>query len=1309
MSSTDPTTFLLQFPLHGSRLIEASAGTGKTYAIAALYVRLVLDHGADNAFGKRLLPPQILVMTFTEAATQELRDRIRARLTDAARCFRGRAALASGETPLPGAVPDDPDDFLNRLCDDWPAAHWPAAAHRLEEAAQWMDEAAVTTIHAWCLRMLREHAFDSGSLFHQELSSDETELRDEAVHDYWRRHVLPRSADELGLLFEFLGRTPAALLKAIDPLLKQTDTFAAADQETLERRLAAQLAALERAKAPWRDDFEAILASFEQARPGLNGNAYRTEPTQRRLQAMHEWACRPGQLHPRDPVGNGDKDLLIHFSRAEMRAKLKKGKSLPDDLHPAFAALDDQTGLVDPVLESDLLTHAATWIRQRLDAEKRRRAMLGFNDLLTRLRDALDHDAARPDADGGGRLARTIRRQFPVALVDEFQDTDPVQYAIFDRIYDVAADDPSRGLLLIGDPKQAIFGFRGADIHSYLQARQATTGRHATLGTNFRSTEGAVAAVNRLFGQANGHPEGPFLFREDDSSDDPLPFQPVAANGRAETLVFDGVPLTPLTLWHWPDTEADEQAVTSGVYRRRAAASCASAMVELLEAGRAERCGFSTDSKLEPLRPRDMAVLVRSRIEADAIRYELSRRGVRSVYLSDRESVYATPEAVDLLHWLRACAEPESGRRLRAALATATLDRPLAELDRLNHDERFWEERVLQFRGYREIWQQQGVLAMVRRLLHDFDLPRHLLAETDGERRLTNLLHLGELLQRAAVAIDGEHALIRFLAEHCNGDGESADDQILRLESDEALVRVVTIHKSKGLEYPLVFLPFIASFRAKSGRETPLFVRRATEGCAEPTRPQPVFEPTDEDVRAADDERLAEDLRLLYVATTRARHATWMGIAPLAPGGQKQNQLHRSAIGYLLNGREALANDAVKGAMERLAGDSPAIRVAPLPQESDPDQEGGRYHGAAESQTPGRARTPTRRVKEPWWIASYSALPRAEAEWTGAAEAPETAAAATLSEELAAVLTPPALPVDQTQLQPTPLAPAPGGSRHYQPGMFDGDNELRPPSASPEVVTPALHDFPPGPGPGTFLHGLLEWAAEAGFGQVVADPAELREVIARRCQRRGWTAWIDQLGDWVLHLLQAPLLLPVATSPLQLANLTRYQPELEFWLETHWVDARRIDEAVTAATLNGEPRPAMAPKRLNGLLKGFIDLAFEHEGRYYVADYKSNRLGESAAEYTPEAVRAALLNHRYDLQGVLYTVALHRQLKARLPDYDYDRHMGGSVTLFLRGLDAEGQGLHCERPPRTLIETLDAALRDGPDRPAGMSEQGARS
>ena len=204
------------------------------------------------------------------------------------------------------------------------------------------------------------------------------------------------------------------------------------------------------------------------------------------------------------------------------------------------------------------------------------------------------------------------------------------------------------------------------------------------------------------------------------------------------------------------------------------------------------------------------------------MRSQLSARGVRSVYLSDKDSVFAAQEAHDLLSWLKACAEPDSERMLRAALACITLNLPLAELERLNQDELAWEQRVMQFRRYRDVWRIQGVLPMLRRLLHDFALPQTLISRTDGERVLTNLLHLSELLQQAAAELDGEQALIRHLSDHLALSGQAGEEQILRLESDEQLVKVVTIHKSKGLQYPLVFLPFICSSKPVDGSRLPL-------------------------------------------------------------------------------------------------------------------------------------------------------------------------------------------------------------------------------------------------------------------------------------------------------------------------------------------------------------------------------------------------------------------------------------------------------------------------------------------------------
>jgi exodeoxyribonuclease V beta subunit len=687
-----------------------------------------------------------------------------------------------------------------------------------------------------------------------------------------------------------------------------------------------------------------------------------------------------------------------------------------------------------------------------------------------------------------------------------------------------------------------------------------------------------------------------------------------------------------LTVWQRPPGVGN-RAVGKTAYRVRMAAVCASAMVRLLNDGAAGRAGFLADGALRPLRPADFAVLVNNRDEAEKIRAALAARGVRSVYLSETESVFRSPQVAEVQHWLAACAEPDDPRLIRAALATPTLGLGWQQLDRLNRDELAWETCAQRFRGYGDCWRRQGVLPMLRRLLHDFDVPARLLGgAAGGERILTDLLHLAELLQQASALLDGEHALIRHLAEQCR-EAERAtgagDARQIRLESDADLVQVVTVHKSKGLEYPLVFLPFACGFREVGKDELPLKYHD------DDGRLQLVLRADEALLARADRERLGEDLRKFYVALTRARHATWVGTAPL-------DKLERSAFGYLLGGGETIAPEQLQSALDALRGDCADIAIATAPPAGDEC-----LRTTVDRTALGPARESLRQVREHWWIASYSSLRTLDEEQRAA---PDTA-----TEELL-----------QEALHPSP------------PTM---------PGAVPAAAH-SLHAFPRGAEVGTFLHALLEWVAEQGFAAVANDAERLRETIARRCALRGWSAWIEPLSGWFRQLLTTPLPLPGAGS-VALAELKSAIAEMEFWLAAHHVDIAAIERLVRTHTLDGAARPALRPGQLNGMLKGFIDLVFEHDGRFYVADYKSNWLGSDDDAYTPAAMRAAVLHARYELQYVLYLLALHRLLKSRLPDYDYDRHIGGAVYLFLRGSGAPGRGVHAERPPRQLIESLD--------------------
>jgi len=1209
--NADTRPLALRFPLHGSRLIEASAGTGKTFTISALYLRLVLGHGGEQAFARELLPPEILVVTFTDAATRELRDRIRARLVEAARVFREEA---------------EGDDLLRQLRADFPPERWPACACRLDIAAQWMDEAAVSTIHGWCQRMLREHAFDSGSLFTLTLETDHSELLAQVTRDYWRLHCYPLQGDALSWVMNRWGH-PDNLLRSVRPLFGERAAAGETSLATLlDAALQEQARALKALKEGWCEWADEIRQLLDQAVADkvVDGRKIQARYYQNWCEKLRHWSL-------------GDEaalDLGTGFTRLTPEGLAECWKQGSPPRHPALEAMCELPRRLKQLAGPDEAArrHAAAWICQRFEQEKRQRAEMGFDDMLTRLDAALQ-------SDNGERLAQVIRTQFPVAMIDEFQDTDPLQYRIFDRIYAIEDNRPDCGLFLIGDPKQAIYAFRGADIHTYLRARRAMTGRLDDLDTNFRSSQPMVDAVNRLFQQAEARSEGQgaFLFRE--GADNPLPFSRVKARGREELWQVEGQTPPALTLWQLPSAEP----LANTFYRREMAARAASEITRLLVLGQQGEAGFAQAGELAPLKPSDIAVLVRDGSEAQAIRGELARRGVRSVYLSDKDSVLASQEARDLLLWLRACAEPDVDRCLRAALASRSLGLELAELEQLNQDERVWERRVMQFRDYHQRWQRQGVLPMLRQLLHDFGLPQRLMQRSDGERALTNLLHLAELLQQAAAELDGEQALIRHLAALLAGEGAAAEEQVLRLESDAALVRVVTIHKSKGLEYPLVFLPFICSFRpAEGGRPLQL-----QDGDSR----RLVLEPDEEDIERADRERLGEDLRLLYVALTRARHACWLGIADLKKGNAKASLLHRSALGYLLGGGQPLsASGLLASWLEPLEKPGECL-LRPAPEANDSS-----YREATLEQAEPSWPTPARRAAEHWWIASYSALRTGDSLESSIERfddaAPENPAAQKAAD----------------------------------------DERESVPVVGPVGLAGSLHLFPRGPNPGTFLHGLLEMAGRDGFAQVASDPAALREQIARRCQRRGLDAWIEPLNSWLGSLLTTPLKLE-GDARVSLAELTVYQPELEFWFETQRVDVRQIDALVQRHVLPGVPRPALLPDRLNGMFKGFIDLVFEHQGRYYVVDYKSNWLGEGDAAYTDEAMQATVASHRYDLQYVLYLLALHRQLQLRLPDYDYERHVGGALYLFLRGSRAPGQGIHRARPPRELIEALDALFK----------------
>lgn len=1248
----------LRFPLWGSRLIEASAGTGKTYTIASLYVRLVLGHEALP--GQRpLTPPDILVVTFTRAATQELRDRIRKRLNEAAACFLGE---------------HESDEFLCDLRAEYAPEQWPGCARQLSIAAEWMDDAAVSTIDAWCYRMLREHAFDSASLFNVEMDVNGGERVAEATADYWRLYIAPLAADDLARVLEAISaqmfdKRNAANCDALAELVYRrwlNQAHAYAEDTPAPVDILAELKERSAAcKAPWRQWVPEIRDLLQAAYDDnlFHKNRLRVNSWQGWLDKLQEWAEDP---HSRLPF---DTSVAAWWRLTPGGlAEVWKEGSPPE--HPGLTAMESLLQEIE-ALDADLariFPHAGRWVAQRVAELRRQRAMVDFNGLLEQLHTAL----CGPN---GQRLADLIRNQFPAALIDEFQDTNPVQYQIFDHIYKIDTNREDALLALIGDPKQAIYRFRGADIHAYLAARRACAGRLYTLGSNYRSTAAMVGAVNHLFQVGEqAREKGAFLFRQAGAEasalgDNPVPFLPVDAASDPGEWWVNEEPAEALSIWC--DTSYNKR----GACAEAVAQACASEILRLLQLAGKGLAGFRKNGEFQALQPKDIAILVNNRTEAGRLSEQLGYRGIRSVYLSDDSSVYHSAAAGDVLAWLRACAEPENGGYVRAALATSVLGKSWSELDAFVRDEVLWEDTLERFAGYKEQWRKSGVLPMLRSYMHDFAVPARLFAQQSagdqqGERQLTDLLHLAELLQAASTHHDGEHALIRHLEECIEEGGQvgvDGDASRVRLESDAGLVQIVTVHKSKGLEYPLVFYPFAYHCRPETSLELPATwhdtsgQQHVLANLADATEEQHQLI-----LDNREHERLAEDMRKLYVALTRARYATWVALAPV-------DLLGSSAMGYLLGGPEACSADTLQDKLAEWAGSCSHISVSGFPQVLDE-----RYqHGDAPAFEP-VWRSMSRRIERRWSLSSYSSLSRLAVErFEHAAVLHPDIASLALADE----------PRMETFLE-----------GYVAEATVDEAIDLHAyRRLNEELVAPAagIHAFPKGATAGTFLHDLLEWVLVKGARQTLADHTALQAEVQRRCESRGWQAHTDVVVSWLQDFFMHPFRLAQLGGAdfgnLVLADLTRVLPEMEFWFGVRDANLPLLDALVTRHFVAGRPRAVIAAGQLNGMLRGFIDLVFEHEGRYYVADYKSNWLGASSLAYDEAAIGDAILEHRYDLQSAIYLFALHRLLKSRLGDrYDYEQHVGGALVFFVRGIHSASQGLHFERPPLAVLEHMES-------------------
>ncbi|MCL7714812.1 UvrD-helicase domain-containing protein [Stenotrophomonas mori] len=1200
-----PADPYLDLPLSGLRLIEASAGTGKTFTLATLFTRLVVEQG--------LRMGQILAVTFTDAATQELRRRIRERLDLAARL--AAHATTAGDSPEQHVTGTLLQRHL-RQGSESPAQ----LARRLRIAAEETDLAAIFTIHGFCARVLAEHALESGHSFAApQLLTNTGGLYATLAADLWRQQA---DSDALLDALASLWKTPDALAADLPRLVGGLPLLPALPDPPLEDARPLRAAAARRLADALVEHGEAYLQQLRAALEGgvLNKASYKADWIEPLFQHLLHWARHPDPWAALD----GRLERLTLDALTARTTKAKAGSTPVSPLQPAIADyLQALAGFHEwRRQQSIVLLHRLRGeARGRLALHKRQQRLLTYDDLIDDVHAALA-------GDGGDALAGRLRAQYRFALVDEFQDTDPRQWDIFRRVFGGASGDAA--LFLIGDPKQAIYGFRGGDVHTYLQARDQAV-EAPRLAHNFRSRPGLLRAVAALYAAAG---ERAFL-------DPRIRFEPVAPGSKRHDADYqlEGAPAPPLTL-HVIAGDADGKPLKADDSRDAATLACVTHIHRVLAAAR--RGEALIDGR--PPRPGDIAVLVRSHREALRVQQALAAVGIPAV-AAGRRSLFASTEAQELRLLLLALLQPADEGRLRAALATVLLGESAAAIAALADDgdrQRRHQDRLLQ---WRERWQRGGVLAMLSEVCAE--QAERLLALVDGERRLTNYLQLGELLQEAGNRRIGLHGLLDWL-QTCIARADAGDEaQLLRLESDAHRVQIVTLHKSKGLEYPLVYLPFVGidgrapdtdSCRIVHDGERRVLHWKIDKDAAD-------WKAVGQQAAA---EEAAEAARLLYVGLTRAEHALWIATGALAG-------LSGSPLGPLLDDPAALAAHA----------DIHIVHdpVDALPPRLAPER--------------GQALPPVRRVRRAlahdWWVYSFTQLARAEAGHDTAAAATEAAGGA----------------ADE----PPPGDAGPAG---------DGDAGLEAAAFDPRFAGSRF---------GNVLHTALEgvdFGAWAGWRPDAAAPPGQAEVLAVALRGEGYVDdtvddGVALLTDLVGRTLTVALPEGGALHALD-AGERRAEIEFHFAMQPTAVPAL-LRELHAHGVVRGRQAFGMRD-RLEGLMTGKIDLTYHRDGRWYVLDYKSNRL----PGYAPAQLEAAMRHSEYDLQALIYTVALHRWLRFRLgAGYDYARDFGGIRYLFCRGLEPAripSPGVYAHRFEASLVDALDALFAGGEERLAALRARG---
>lgn len=1113
--------------LKGKNLIEASAGTGKTYSVAIMVLRLILE--------KEIHIREILMVTFTNAAVAELEERIR-------RFIRLASRYASGE--------DIDDDSIKAVVDQVSEENGIGfVREKLRSAVINLDETAIMTIHGFCQQTLTEFAFETNQLFNAELLQDVNPILEEAAKKFWREKITSLRPDILGELRN-QGFDISSIMTVVQSQMDGKIYFAFSKDKTynLTNESHAEIHAKTRAIAQEAEEIrkniiEEITANWDEIIAKCEGNNY-----------------FKNHILPKS-----DNPVSFLNSVIDKRTLSNVKKVLPDILEKYTPVLEAQQQVELRATEFLDYAYCAAIEEISKDVERKKIQLnqMTYDDVITKLYYALNHSSSNKSKQRlQNDLIRGLQWKYKAVFIDEFQDTDKLQYQIFNKAF-----GENTIVFYIGDPKQSIYAWRKADIETYFEAKR-NVDRIYSMRTNFRSSENLVSALNRFFEPIEGFDT--FLYKND-SKDSLAEIKYIKVNtptpGRKGEMTVSGEPCVPVKI----NCQSKNDLVFEEAIKQ---------VSELLN-----NPEYAINNR--SIRPSDIGILVRTRQQAAEIQSGLSRTGIPAVTVTDSK-ILQSAEAAELVYVLEAVLN-QSQSAINRALTTSFFNWKPDEILSLNED-----VVIQRFKSYLISWEQNGIYAALSNLINEFNIQQSLIGShtENGERIITNLYHLMEVLYRTANRQHfGPPELLDWLKINIAKPESNDDEMIQRIESDEEAVRITTIHSSKGLEYNIVIAPYLDFvIRSKKQDKDKVISYRNTNGDYVSVKR---IQTDDEAESLYLKQSEQENRRLLYVALTRAVYACYI-----------YRNTHYKNKSTLFNFTSLINFEETKGLIEEI----PSLDIENL-LGYQPDQELEQYSLIAGNFDLSHKN---------WTQTSYSRLAA-------------------------------------------------------QPEYISRDNyEL----TNNDYDAFVFKELTKGAKTGNFIHYIFENVdfADSGKWEFVIERAIKQFVPDKK----------EKYSQALFRFLETVLYTEIDTGneKFRLADVASnellHEMEFDFPMELFSIKSleKLKENGITVKN------PEEYPQQIEGIMTGFVDLFFRHNGKFYVLDWKTNYLGPTVEHYSSENVAKAMSDNNYHLQYLIYSYAVKLYLEHRLGEaFDFERDFGGALYLFVRGMrTGENSGIFFTKP-----------------------------